>query len=138
MLNDSQTKALCNELSSIADSRNAKQYSNERATLEYYKAIGTHASAAETADARDRENETYADYDYYNGQLCACMQLLRRVFGIDTHYKENECGYIIEITVELTPHIGDSLIIPVNIQGYIQRWTESEKRHLLIDFGCKF
>ena len=138
MLNELQVKALCNELANIAHARNAKQYSNERAALEYYKAIGTHASAAETSAAKERENETYNDYEYHNGQLGACMQLLRRVFGIDTHYKENECGYIIEITVELTPHIGDSLIIPVNIQGYIQRWTESEKRHLLIDFGCKF
>lgn len=138
MLNELQVKALCNELVNIAHARNAKQYSNELAELAYYKTIGTHASAAETAAAKERENKTYNDYDYFNGQLYACMQLVRRVLGIDVHYKVNECGYIIEITIELTPHIGDSMIIPVNIQGYIQRWIESEKRHLLIDFGCKF
>lgn len=126
ILNNEQIKTLSNELSHIASMRNCAQCNNEKA---FYK-MHTATDATLKKHYDNTERDTWDDYERYDDQLHANVQLLRRVFGVDVRWKENAHGYINEIIVELTPHISDTFIINVNIQHYILKWLADEQKRV--------
>ena len=132
-LDERQIKTLSNELSHLASMRNCSQCNNEKAFYKMYNA--TDAKLKEHYDHTERD--TWDEYERYDDQLHANAQLLRRVFGIDVHWKSNAHGYITSIIVELSPHIGDTIEINVNLQHYILKWlADEEKRVYQKYFKC--
>lgn len=69
-------------------------------------------------------------YERYDDKLHANVQLLRRVFGIDVQWKENAYGYISEIIIDVTPHIGDRVTVEIPLQGWIQRMLDEEQERV--------
>ena len=115
------------ELLHLCEMRNNAHYDESRAFWRYYN-----ENDPKKADGLEKSYDlAYDHFEMYDDKLHANAQLLRRVLGFDVHWKENNYGYITEITIDFTPHIGDTIIIDVQIPLYITRWIESEQERIL-------
>ena len=130
MLDERQIKKLAAELSSIAHFRNSAQYSNEKAEREYIESKANGADIDELNSLDSRIDTTWESYELYEDRLLTNAQLLLRVFGIDVQWIENAYGYITKIKIYLTPHIKDTVEVEIHLQGYINRWIESEEKRI--------
>lgn len=127
MLNERQIETLKEELANLANMRNALQGDNERAehTFNEARVSGEPNNILKALD--ENITLTWDSYERYDDKLHANVQLLRRVFGIDVQWKENAYGYISEIIIDVTPHIGDRVTVEIPLQGWIQRMIDKEQ-----------
>ena len=130
MLNEKQIKSLVNELANLAHMRNALQGDHEKAEHAYDRARENKSPIDEIKALDEREALAWDGYERYDDKLHANAQLLRRVFGIDVQWKENAYGYIIEIIVDITPHIGDRVTVEIPLQGWIKRMLDKEQERV--------
>lgn len=130
MLNERQIETLKEELANLAHMRNALQGDNERAEHIFDEARNNGESNDILKALDEKISLTWDGYERYDDKLHANVQLLRRVFGIDVQWKENAYGYIIEIIIDVTPHIGDRVTIGIPLQGWIQRMIDKEQERV--------
>ena len=130
MLDERQTKALTDELANIVHMRNALQGDYEKAEHAYDRARKNNASIDELKALDERMSLEWDGYERYDDKLHANVQLLRRVFGIDVQWKENAYGYISEIIIDITPHIGDRVTVEIPLQGWIRRMLDKEQERV--------
>lgn len=129
-LEERQVKALVNELANLAHLRNALQGDHEKAEHAYDRARENNAPIEELKALDERMNLEWDGYERYDDQFHANAQLLRRVFGIDVQWKINAYGYISEIIIDITPHIGDRVKVDVPLQGWIKRMIDKEQERV--------
>lgn len=130
MLDERQITKLVEELTSIAHLRNAAQCDNEKAERNFIEGEANGADIDELKHLDSRIDSTWESYELYEDRLLTNAQLLRRVFGIDIQWIENAYGYITKIKICPTPHIKDTIEVEIHLQGYINRWIESEKKRI--------
>lgn len=84
----------------------------------------------EKAELRGNDNAidlTWDRYERHDDKIHAISHLLRYGFGIDLFWKSNCYGYVTEFTLK-----GNNIDVTtqINLQGYITKWIESEKRRI--------
>lgn len=117
---------LRNEFAILCDLYNGAHYDEQRAFRKYYNETDDKKAAA-----LEKTYDLYYDrFEMYEDRLHANIQLLRRAFEITIHLKENCYGFITHFTIDLTPHIGDSIETDIQIPLYITKWIESEQERI--------